>query len=68
MLGSMPRSPFIGRKRRASVVERDFEALLGRMRKRMYPETVSVLASYWLLKTVYASGYLHRHVERLSTI
>lgn len=41
---------------RVSPVERDFEALLARMRQRLYPETIPVLASYWL-KTVYSSGY-----------
>jgi hypothetical protein len=34
----------------------DLEALLARMRERLYPETIPVLASYWL-KTVYASGH-----------
>ena len=34
----------------------EVEALLARMRQRLYPETVPVLASYWL-KTVYAGGH-----------
>jgi len=34
----------------------DFEALLDRMRQRQYPETIPVLASFWL-KTVYAAGH-----------
>ena len=34
----------------------DLEALLVRMRQRLYPETLPVLASYWL-KTVYAAGH-----------
>jgi hypothetical protein len=35
----------------SSSVEEDVEALLARMRQRFYPETIPVLASYWL-KTV----------------
>ena len=34
----------------------DVDALLTRMRQRLYPETIPVLASYWL-KTVYAAGH-----------
>jgi hypothetical protein len=34
----------------------DLDALLVRMRQRLYPETIPVLASYWL-KTVYAGGH-----------
>ena len=34
--------------------ETEVEALLARMRQRLYPETIPVLASYWL-KTVYAA-------------
>src|SRR5438477_12084995 len=34
----------------------DLEALLIRMRRRLYPETLPVLASYWL-KTVYCGGH-----------
>ena len=34
----------------------DLEALLARIRQRLYPETVSVLATYWL-KTIYAGGH-----------
>jgi hypothetical protein len=36
--------------------ESDLEALLARMWQRLYPETIPVLASYWL-KTVYAGGH-----------
>jgi hypothetical protein len=39
-----------------SSAQRDVEALLVRMRERRYPETIPVLASYWL-KTVYAGGH-----------
>jgi len=34
----------------------DLEALLTRMRQRLYPETIPVLTSYWL-KTVYAARH-----------
>ena len=34
----------------------DFEALLARIRSRLYPESIPVLASYWL-KTVYRAGH-----------
>lgn len=44
------------REHRTSLVEQDFEALLNRIRQRQYPETIPVLASYWL-KRVYGSGY-----------
>lgn len=36
----------------------DVEALVARMRSRLYPETMPVLGSYWL-KTVYAKGQKH---------
>jgi len=41
---------------RSSRAQSDLEALLARMRQRLYPETIPVLASYWL-KTVYAAGH-----------
>jgi hypothetical protein len=41
---------------RASRPQNDLEALLARMRQRHYPETIPVLASYWL-KTVCAGGH-----------
>ena len=40
-------------------VEADFQALLVRMQQRLYPETIPVLASFWL-KTVCAKGYRRR--------
>ncbi len=39
-----------------SPVEKDLEALLARMRQRLYPETIPVLASYWL-RTVCSGGH-----------
>jgi hypothetical protein len=42
--------------RQSPRVQRDFDLLLERMRRRLYPETMDVLALYWL-KTIYASGY-----------
>jgi hypothetical protein len=51
--------------------ESDLEALLTRMRQRLYPETMPVLASYWL-KTVYVSGHqrgwwkdLNEHLKKV---
>ena len=51
----------------SSRVEADFRQLIDRMRHRLYPETVPVLASYWL-KTVYWGGYARdqwRELDRL---
>jgi hypothetical protein len=45
--------------------EKDLEALLARLRQRLYPETIPVLASYWL-KTVYARGYEFRSWKKLN--
>jgi hypothetical protein len=53
------------RRAKAPRVEKDFEALLARMLQRLYPETMPVLASYWL-KTVYASGYDSRSWRELN--
>jgi hypothetical protein len=58
---------FFVKQPKASCVEGDLEALLVRMRQRRYPETIPVLASYWL-KTVYASGYGHRHWKKLNRL
>jgi hypothetical protein len=55
---------FFVKQPKASCVEGDLEALLVRMRQRRYPETIPVLASYWL-RTVYASGYGRRHWKKL---
>jgi hypothetical protein len=48
---SEPSRPFT-----SSGPQSDLEALLIRMRQRLYPETVPVLVSYWL-RTVYYRGY-----------
>ena len=40
-------------------MEVDFAAFLGRMRRRLYPETLPVLAWYWV-RTLYANGYQRR--------
>jgi hypothetical protein len=45
----------------------DLEALLTRMRQRAYPETVPVLASYWL-KTVYVAGHHRAWWKRLNQL
>jgi hypothetical protein len=60
-------SGFFVKQPKASCVEGDFEALLVRMRQRRYPETIPVLASYWL-RTVYASGYGRRHWKKLNRL
>jgi hypothetical protein len=44
------------RRRSASRRISELEALLTRIRQRLYPENTPVLASYWL-KTVYAAGH-----------
>jgi hypothetical protein len=41
---------------RPSQPQNEVDALLTRMQQRLYPETIPVLASYWL-KTVYAAGH-----------
>jgi hypothetical protein len=48
-------------------VTEDLEALLARIRQRLYPGTLPVLASYWL-KTVEASGYGRRQWKKLSRL
>ena len=48
-------------------VAEDLEALLARIRQRLYPGTLPVLASYWL-KTVDASGYGGRQWKKLSRL
>src|SRR5215469_6267488 len=58
---------FFVKQPKASCVEGDLEALLVRMRQRRYPETIPVLASYWL-RTVYASGYGRRHWKKLNRL
>ena len=52
---------------KASSVAEDREALLARMRQRLYPETLPVLAYYWL-KTLHASGYGRRQWKKLSRL
>ena len=58
---------FFVKQPKASCVEGGLEALLVRMRQRRYPETIPVLASYWL-RTVYASGYGRRHWKKLNRL
>ena len=47
--------------------QNDLEALLVRMRHRLYPETIPVLASYWL-KSVYACGHKRGWWRELSEL
>src|SRR5215469_10889372 len=53
--------------RRNSRVQTDFERLMDRLNRRLYPETSPVLASYWL-KTVYWSGYTREEWRELDRI
>jgi hypothetical protein len=51
------RSPIrVSSARKAHHPEADLDVLLSRIRQRLYPESVPVLASYWL-KTVYACDH-----------
>jgi len=45
----------------------ELEALLTRMRRRLYPETIPVLASYWL-KTVYGAGHTRAWWKELNRL
>ena len=65
MLASL--AAFFVRQSGVSAVERDLDALLARLRQRQYPETIPVLASYWL-KTVYARGYDLREWRKLNDL
>ena len=53
--------------RNSSRPQGDLEALLARMRQRLYPETIPVLASFWL-KTVYAAGHERRWWKELNNL
>jgi hypothetical protein len=55
------------KRSKLSLAEGDLQALLARMRHRLYPETIPVLASYWL-KTVYARGYSLRRWKELNRL
>jgi hypothetical protein len=61
------RAPARFLRHKISRAEVDFRRLIDRVRRRFYPETTPVLASYWL-KTVYWSGYTRdewRELDRL---
>jgi len=58
---------FLVMQSKAFDVEEDLEALLARMRQRLYLETLPVLTSYWL-KTVFASGYGRRQWKELTNL
>jgi hypothetical protein len=47
--------------------EEQVDHLIRRMRRRLYPETIPVLASYWL-KTVYEAGYPLRWWKELGRL
>lgn len=64
-LGGPLSGVFSSTRSKVSPVERDFEALLARLHQRLYPETIPVLASYWL-KTVSASGYAPRQWREMN--
>jgi hypothetical protein len=73
--GSMSERPFAlsssvnlsGRHSKSFQARNDLEALLVRMRHRLYPETIPVLASYWL-KSVYACGHKRGWWQELSEL
>uniref|UniRef100_Q026D4 Uncharacterized protein n=1 Tax=Solibacter usitatus (strain Ellin6076) TaxID=234267 RepID=Q026D4_SOLUE len=46
----------LSQSRKVSDPQKELDILLARMRQRLYPETMPVLASYWL-KTVYSAGH-----------
>ena len=54
----LPRASLTLGHSKALQAKSDLEALLTRIRQRWYPETIPVLASYWL-KTVYGKGHKH---------
>ena len=58
---------FFVNQSKALCIERDLEALLARMRQRLYPETLPVLGFYWL-KTVKAGGYGRRQWKKLNRL
>jgi hypothetical protein len=64
--GSLMAGFFVMRSKQFRVTE-DLEALLARMRQRLYPETLPVLGFYWL-KTVKASGYGRRQWKKLNRL
>ena len=55
------------RRSKPSRAAGDLQALLARMRHRLYPEAIPVLAYYWL-KTVYARGYSLRRWKELNRL
>ncbi len=59
--GPSPKRPKLSR------AEADVKALFARLRQRQYPETIPVLASYWL-KTVYRSGYTRHEWKGLNDL
>ena len=64
--GARERVPALHRQK-LSRVETDFRCLLDRVRQRLYPETIPVLASFWL-KTVYWNGYTRRQWRELDKL
>src|SRR6266850_8110570 len=56
---------FFCRRSNVSRAEEDFQALLARVRQRLYPETLPALASFWL-QTVCANGYSCRLWKELN--
>src|SRR3954466_283146 len=49
-------APSVLRRKKPSGPQLVLDDLLARIRARLYPETIPVLASYWL-KTVYSAGH-----------
>jgi len=70
-LASLLAAPLIGglflRRSNKSSPEEDLEALVARIRQRLYPETIPALVSFWL-KTVCARGYSLRRWKELNRL
>ena len=66
LAGSLIAGFFVMESKQFRVAE-DLEALLARIRQRLYPETLPVLGFYWL-KTVSASGYGRRQWKELNRL
>jgi len=67
LLSGAKEQPVVSSARKLRRVQREFYDLAQRAKQRLYPETIPVLASYWL-KTVYWSGYSHAEWRALDKL
>jgi hypothetical protein len=67
LLAGLLMAGFFVKQSKALCIERDLEALLARMRQRLYPETLPVLGFYWF-KTVRGNGYGRRQWKKLNRL